>query len=64
MESLVVADTGNRRLMRYRPPDWRAEVLATLSGPVVGLAWAGGLVAAAIPAEGVIALVDPTDRAR
>ncbi len=58
--SLVVADTGNRRLMRYRPPDWSAEAFATLPGPVVGLAWAGGLLATAIPAGGVIALVDPT----
>jgi WD40 repeat protein len=59
--SLVVADTGNRRLMRCRPPTWLAEPLAVLSGPVVGLAWAGGLLAAAIPSEGVIALVDPTE---
>ena len=59
--SLVVADTGNRRLMRCRPPTWQAEPLAVLSGSVVGLAWAGGLMAAAIPSEGVIALVNPTD---
>jgi len=57
--SLVVADTGNRRLLRYRPPEWQAESIAVLSGPVVGLAWAGGLMAAAIPSEGVISLVDP-----
>jgi len=61
--SLLVSDTGNRRLMRYRPPDWQADVVATLPGPVVGLAWAGGLVAAAIPAEGIIALVDPNSGA-
>jgi YYY domain-containing protein len=59
--SLVVADTGNRRLMRCRPPKWQPESLAVLSGPVVGLAWAGGLMAVAVPSEGVIALVNPTD---
>jgi YYY domain-containing protein len=58
--SLVVADTGNRRLMRCRPPEWHAESLAILPGPVVGLAWAGGLIAVAVPSEGVVALVDPT----
>jgi len=58
--ALVVADTGNRRLMRYHPPEWNGENFAALPGPVVGLAWVGGLLAAAVPAEGVIALVDPT----
>ena len=57
--SLLVADTGNRRLLRYRPPDWRVEEVAELAGPVVGLAWAAGLVAAAIPSDGAIALLDP-----
>ncbi len=59
--TLVVADTGNRRLMRYRPPEWNGENFAVFPGPVVGLAWAGGLLAAAVPTEGVITLVDPTD---
>ncbi len=59
--SLIVADTGNRSLIRYRAPDWQSESLAVLPGPVVGLAWVGGLLAAAIPAEGVIALLDPRD---
>ena len=58
--TLYVADTGNRRLVRYRPPTWRPEVVAELPGPVVGLAWTAGLLAAAVPANGTIALVDPT----
>jgi hypothetical protein len=58
---LIVADTGNRSLIRYRSPDWQSESLAVLPGPVVGLAWVGGLLAAAIPAEGVIVLLDPRD---
>jgi hypothetical protein len=56
--SLLVADTGNRRLLRLTPPSWEQEVVLDLPAPVVGLAWAGGLVAAATPADGTIALVD------
>jgi sugar lactone lactonase YvrE len=56
--SLLVADTGNRRLLRFAPPEWGLEVVAQLPAPVVGLAWAGGLVAAAIPADGAIVLIE------
>jgi YYY domain-containing protein len=55
---LLVSDTGNRRVLLYRPPDWQEEVVAYLAGPPVGLAWAGGLVAAAIPAEAAVALIN------
>nr|MCU0305977.1 DUF2298 domain-containing protein [Thermoanaerobaculales bacterium] len=57
--SLLVADTGNRRLLRIEPPSWTAEIVAELPAPVVGLAWVGGLVAAATPADGAVALLDP-----
>jgi YYY domain-containing protein len=56
--SLVVADTGNQLLLRYAPPRWRREVVVELPAPVVGLAAAGGLLAAATPADGTIAMVD------
>ena len=56
--SLFVADTGNRRLLRFDPPEWRQTVVATLAGPVTGLAWTAGLVAAAVPVDGAVALVD------
>jgi len=56
--SLLVADTGNQRLLRYAPPRWRREVVVELPAPIVGLALVGGLVAAATPANGTIALVD------
>lgn len=55
---LLVADTGNRRLLRFDPPGWRQQVLAELPGPVVGLAEAAGLVAAAVPVDGAISLID------
>jgi YYY domain-containing protein len=55
---LLVSDTGNRRVLLYRPPDWREEAVAYLAGPPVGLAWAGGLVAAAVPAEASVVLID------
>jgi len=61
--TLYVADTGNRRLVRYRPPAWRPELVVELPAPVVGLAWTAGLLAAAVPANGTIALVDPTEGA-
>ena len=57
--SLVVADTGNRRILRYSPPGWQRKIVAEFPVPVVGLAWAGGLVAAAVPSDGSIFLVDP-----
>jgi hypothetical protein len=44
--------------MRYAPPGWRREVVVEFSAPVVGLAMAGGLLAAATPANGTVALVD------
>jgi DNA-binding beta-propeller fold protein YncE len=47
--SLLVADTGNRRLLRFGPPGWREEVVAELEG----------LVAVAVPAAGAVAVVDP-----
>ncbi len=56
--SLLVSDTGNRNLLRFSPPDWDREVIATLPGPPVGLAWAGGLIAVAVPADGALLLVD------
>ncbi len=56
--SLLVADTGNQRLLRYTPPRWHREVVIELPAPVVGLAEAGGLVAAATPADGTVAFVD------
>ncbi len=56
--SLLVADTGNRVLLRFRAPDWRAEEILRFNGPVVGLALVDGLVAAAVPAEGEVVLVD------
>ena len=34
------------------------ELVARLPGPPVGLAWAGGLIAVAVPAEGALLLVD------
>ena len=58
--SLLVADTGNQLLLRYAPPRWQREVVVELPAPVVGLAPAGGLVAAATPADGTIELVDVT----
>ena len=57
--SLLVADTGNRRLLRYSPPGWKREIVTELPAPVIGLTWAGGLVAAAVPSDGAIFLVDP-----
>ncbi len=57
--SLLVADTGNRRLLRFDPPDWHESVVAELEGPVVGLAELTGRVAVAVPQAGYVALVDP-----
>ena len=57
-DSLLVSDTGNRKLLRFTPPDWDRQTVATLPGPPVGLAWAGGLIAVAVPAEGALLLVD------
>ncbi len=56
--SLLVADTGNRRLLRMSPPGWEAATVIELPAPVVGLAWAGGLLAAATPADGAVVMVD------
>jgi YYY domain-containing protein len=56
--SLLVADTGNRKLLRFAPPNWADETIARLPGPPVGLAWAGGLIAVAVPADGALLLVD------
>jgi hypothetical protein len=59
--SLLVADTGNRCLLRFGPPGWDARIVADLQAPVVGLAWVGGLVAAATPADRAVILLDPSD---
>jgi len=56
--SLLVADTGNRQLLRFDSPDWQRTVVATLPGPVTGLASVMGLVAAAVPVDRAILLVD------
>jgi len=56
--SLLVADTGNRRLLRATPPGWNLDTVTTLDGPVVGLAVLGDTVAAAVPQEGIVALID------
>ena len=47
--SLLVADTGNRRLLRLTPPTWEQSVVVELTAPVVGLAWVGDLLAVATP---------------
>jgi sugar lactone lactonase YvrE len=57
--SLFVADPGNRRRLRFDPPGWQETVVATLPGPVTGLAQVSGLVAAAVPVAGAVLLVDP-----
>ncbi len=60
--SLVAADTGNRKLYRYTPPDWQQQdLIADLPAPVVGITQVGGLIAAALPADGGIVLVDLAD---
>jgi YYY domain-containing protein len=62
--TLLVADTGNRRLLRFTPPMWDMETIATLPGPPVGLEWAAGLVAVAVPADGAVLLIDAADGAQ
>jgi hypothetical protein len=59
--SLMVSDTGNRKLLRFVPPDWKVETIATLPAPPVGLEWAAGLVAVAVPADGAVFLINPRD---
>ena len=56
--TLLVSDTGNRKLLRFTPPDWENETVARLPGPPVGLAWAAGLIAVAVPADGALLLID------
>jgi sugar lactone lactonase YvrE len=56
--SLFVSDTGNRKLLRFRPPEWQSETVVELPGPPVGLAWAAGLIAVAVPADGAVFLID------
>jgi YYY domain-containing protein len=56
--SLLVADTGNRKLLRFAPPDWEVDTIARLPGPPVGLEWAAGLIAVAVPADGSLLLID------
>ncbi len=57
--ALYIADTGNRRVLRAAPPDWRLTEIVHLDAPAVGLAWLGDRLAAAVPVEGVVALIDP-----
>jgi YYY domain-containing protein len=61
--SLVVSDTGNRKLLRFVPPEWTVETIATLPAPPVGLEWAAGLIAVAVPADGAVFLINPRDGA-
>ena len=61
--SLVVADTGNRKLLRFTPPTWEVETIATLPAPPVGLEWAAGSIAAAVPADGALLLIDAANGA-
>ena len=56
--SLFVADTGNMAVLRFRPPRWHSEEILSFPGPVVGLAWVDGLLAAAVPVVGEIVLID------
>ncbi len=56
--SLIVADTGNKVVLRYRPPRWRSEVVLRFPAPVVGLSWVDGLLAAAVPVAGEVVLID------
>jgi len=58
---LLVSDTGNMKLLRYRPPRWQREELHTFDGPVVGLSWADGAVAAAVPASGKVVIIETND---
>jgi YYY domain-containing protein len=56
--SLFVSDTGNKKLLRFRPPQWQSETVLELPGPPVGLAWAAGLIAVAVPADGAVFLIN------
>jgi len=57
--SLWVADTGNKQIFRYTPPGWERRRVAGLPGPVVGLAWTGDRLAAAVPVAAEVVLLDP-----
>jgi len=61
--SLLVADTGNRFLLRFSPPRWEREEILRFPGPVVGLSWIDGLVAVAVPVAGEVVLVDVVAKA-
>jgi len=56
--SLLVADTGNKVLLRFRAPGWQREELYRFDHPVVGVARVGGLVAVAVPVAGEVVLLD------
>ncbi|NOZ95444.1 MAG: hypothetical protein GXP47_12015, partial [Acidobacteria bacterium] len=60
---LLIADTGNRRILQASPPSWKPRTLVALDGPVVGLAILGDTLAAAVPQKGIVALVDLTSGA-
>jgi len=61
--TLVVSDTGNRRILRFIPPNWTVETIATLPQPPVGLEWSAGLIAAAVPADSAVLLIDAANGA-
>ena len=60
--SLLVADTGNRQVLRFRPPVSDRDRVAVTPGPIVGLEWANGLVAAAVPADSAVVLIDVNEK--
>jgi sugar lactone lactonase YvrE len=58
---LWVADTGNRRVLRYRLPHSAPELTVELEAPVVGLARLADSVAVAVPVAGKVVRLDPVD---
>jgi len=62
--TLWVADTGNRRVLRYRLPAPVPDLTVELDAPVVGLARLADSVAVAVPAAGKVVHLDPTDGRR
>ncbi len=62
--TLWVADTGNRRVLRYRLPGAVPDLTVELDAPVVGLARLSDSVAVAVPAAGKVVRLDPSDGRR
>jgi len=62
--TLWVADTGNRRVLRYRLPSSVPDLTVELDAPVVGLARLPDSVAAAVPAAGMVVRLDAMDGRR